>query len=115
MIGATWKTWRVVRCKQEGDKCGQGIRIVADRATWHSKAILQAGVTTTDQFNAHFSMVKPVDSGPQYTPLEDISGKHKQLSFDYPHSPCLKLVRSHILPAVVHREVCSPGVVLVAE
>jgi hypothetical protein len=66
MIGATWKTWRVVRCKQEGDKCGQGIRIVADRATWHSKAILQAGVTTTDQFqlagprcgsvNAHFSI-----------------------------------------------------------
>jgi hypothetical protein len=58
---------------------------------------------------------EPIDSGPQYAPLEDTSGKHRQLSFDYSHSPCLKLARSHILPAVVHREICSPGAVLVIE
>jgi hypothetical protein len=103
-----------MHCKQEADKCRQGIPTATDGITCQSKAISEAGIITLGQSQlagprcdgVNALQHEHVYSGPQYAPpLEDRSGKHKHGSFEYPHSLQPRIAKT---PAEQRRQPFEP-------
>jgi hypothetical protein len=76
----------MMHCKQEADRCGQGIPTATDGITCQSKEMSEARMITLGQSQladrrcdgVDALQHEHVDSSPQYAPpLEDRSGKHK--------------------------------------